>query len=117
MTFREYQEQARRTQNPALSPRQRTEHATWLLSSEVGEVCGIFQKTHQGHELNLPALRKEIGDVLWGLSELCDVFDWDMGAIAEKISQSCANATPKDFPLNIACTAQRRMCDVRQEAE
>ena len=97
MQFREYQEQARRTQNPELSPRQRTEHATWLLSSEVGEVCGIFQKTHQGHELNLPALRKEIGDVLWGLGELCDVFDWDMGAIAEENIAKLRKRYPEGF--------------------
>ena len=97
MQFREYQEQARRTQNPALSPRQRTEHATWLLSSEVGEVCGIFQKTHQGHELNLPALRKEIGDVLWGLSELCDVFGFDMGAIAEENIAKLRKRYPEGF--------------------
>ena len=29
------------------------------------------------------ALRKEIGDCLWMLGELCDVYGFDMGAIAE----------------------------------
>ena len=97
MNFRDYQNQARRTQNTALSPRDQLEHATWLLSSEVGEVCGVFQKTHQGHELNLPALRKEIGDVLWGLSELCDVFGFDMGAIAEENIAKLRKRYPEGF--------------------
>lgn len=37
LTFREYQEQARRTQNPNLSPREQLEHALWGLAAEVGE--------------------------------------------------------------------------------
>ena len=113
MNFRDYQNQARRTQNPALSPRDQLEHALWGLSAEVGEVLGLHQKTHQGHAMDAVKLRKEIGDVLWFVGELCDVYGFDMGAIAEENMQSCANATQKDFPLNIVCTAQRGMCDVR----
>ena len=85
MLFREYQEQARRTQNPDLTPRERREHALWGLSAEVGEVCGIHQKLHQGHNLNdLTPIRKEIGDCLWMIAELCDVYGFDMGSIAEE---------------------------------
>ncbi len=73
MKIRDYQDQARRTQNPKLTPRERLEHALWGLSAEVGEVCGLYQKTHQGHPLNAVALRKEIGDILWFVAELCDV--------------------------------------------
>ena len=49
MTFKDYQRQARRTQNPNLSPKEQLEHALWGLSAEVGEICGIHQKKHQGH--------------------------------------------------------------------
>lgn len=97
MKMRYYQEQARRTQNPNLTPRERAEHATWLLASEVGEVCGLFQKTHQGHELNVGALRKEIGDVLWGLAELCDVFGFDLGCIAEENLVKLRSRYPSGF--------------------
>lgn len=38
MTLNEYAALARRTQNPALTPREQLEHALWGLSSEVGEV-------------------------------------------------------------------------------
>lgn len=97
MTFREYQEQARRTQNPALTPRERLEHALWELSAEVGEVCGLHQKTHQGHAMDAVALRKEIGDVLWGIAELCDVYGFDMGYIAEQNIEKLRKRYPAGF--------------------
>ena len=97
MNYREYQEAARRTQNPALTHRERLEHATWGLSAEVGEVCGILQKSHQGHPINSAALRKEIGDCYWFLAELCDVFGWDMGAIAEENIAKLKKRYPNGF--------------------
>ena len=83
MTFAEYQNLARRTQNSELSPIERIEHSLWGLSAEVGEVCGLFQKIHQGHEFSQDALIKEIGDVLWMVAELCDANELDMGKVAE----------------------------------
>lgn len=97
MTFREYQEKARRTQNPELTPRERLEHALWELSAEVGEVCGLHQKTHQGHAMDAVALRKEIGDVLWGIAELCDVYGFDMGYIAEQNIEKLRKRYPAGF--------------------
>ena len=80
--FREYQELARRTQNTALPLWAMREHALFGLSSEVGEVMGIHQKVHQGHPLDETALRLEIGDIMWFISELCDVYGWSMEDIA-----------------------------------
>lgn len=97
MTFREYQEQARRTQNPELTPRERLEHALWGLSAEVGEVCGIHQKRHQGHVVNIPALRKEIGDIMWFAAELCDVYKFDLGMIAEENIAKLRRRYPEGF--------------------
>jgi NTP pyrophosphatase (non-canonical NTP hydrolase) len=99
MKMRYYQEQARRTQNPNLTPRERAEHATWGLTSEVGEICGIFQKTHQGHELDRKALRKEVGDALWFIAELCDTFQWDMGCIAEENLVKLRKRYPSGFSV------------------
>ena len=82
-SFKQYQREARRTQNPDLSPRDMQEHALWGLASEVGEVCSLHQKTHQGHSLDPAALRKEIGDCLWMISELCDLYGFDLSVIAQ----------------------------------
>ena len=82
-TFDEYQEQARRTQNAALPLWALREHALYGLTSEVGEVLGLHQKIHQGHPMDDVKLRLEVGDCLWFLSELCDVYGWDMGDVAQ----------------------------------
>lgn len=99
MTFREYQEQARRTQNPELTPREQLEHALWGLAAEVGEVLGLHQKTHQGHAMDAVALRKEIGDCLWMLGELCDVYGFDMGMIAEQNIAKLRKRYPAGFSV------------------
>lgn len=96
-TFDEYQRDARRTQNPDLTPREQLEHALWGLSSEVGEVCGLHQKLHQGHDMDYSALRKEIGDVLWMVAELCDVYHFQMGAIAAQNIDKLRKRYPEGF--------------------
>jgi NTP pyrophosphatase (non-canonical NTP hydrolase) len=83
MLFSEYQEQARRTQRKDLPLWALREHALFLLGSEIGEVMGLHQKVHQGHPLDVNELKLEIGDVMWGLAELCDVYGFDMGDVAQ----------------------------------
>lgn len=75
-TFEEYQSAARRTQNDALPLWAKREHAKMGLMSEVGEIMGIYQKTYQGHDYDEVALKLEIGDCFWFLSELCDCNGW-----------------------------------------
>jgi NTP pyrophosphatase (non-canonical NTP hydrolase) len=82
MEFNEYQEQARRTQRSDLPMWALREHALYGLTSEVGEVMGLHQKVHQGHPMDETALRLEIGDVMWFVAELCDVYGWSMSDIA-----------------------------------
>lgn len=97
MTLNEYQTLARRTQNPDLTPRDQLEHALWGLASEAGEVCSLHQKMHQGHPLDAVALRKEIGDVLWMIAELCDVYGFSMEAIAEENIAKLRKRYPNGF--------------------
>lgn len=97
MTMNEYQALARRTQNPNLTPREQLEHALWGLSSEVGEVCSLHQKTHQGHPMDANALRKEIGDVLWMLAELCDVYGFTLEGVAEENIAKLCKRYPDGF--------------------
>ena len=83
MTFHDYQILARRTQNPELTPRERLEHATWGLCAEVGEVCALHQKKHQGHILNQASVLDELSDCLWFIAELCDVYGFNLDEVAE----------------------------------
>lgn len=74
MEFNRYQELARRTQDTTLTPEKRLEHALFGLASEAGEVLGIFQKGIQRHPIVENEVFKELGDVLWFISEVCDCF-------------------------------------------
>ena len=97
MTFERYQELARRTQNRDLNESERLRHALWGLSAEVGEVCGLFQKTYQGHDIVRDDVAKEIGDCFWMLGELCDVMGFDMGGIAEQNIEKLRRRYPHGF--------------------
>ena len=97
MTFGEYQAAARRTQNPALKFFEMREHALCGLAAEVGEVHSIHQKNRQGHPIDMFALANEIGDVLWMLSELCDVYHLDLDVIAQMNIEKLKARYPEGF--------------------
>ena len=83
MRFDEYQVLARRTQNHELSNDERLNHALRGLAAEAGEVNGIYQKVLQGHPADERKVVKEMGDVLWFLSELADCLCVHLGSVAE----------------------------------
>lgn len=109
MDFNEYQVLARRTQNPALPLWATREHALYGLSSEVGEVLGLHQKVHQGHAMDEQALRLEIGDVLWFLAELCDVYGWSLDSIA----RANINKLRTRYPVKFTSEQSIRRVDTR----
>lgn len=71
LTIRDYYKAALRTINPSLTTNDVKHHALHLIASECGEIHGLYQKTYQGHELNKDRVMDEIGDLCWGLMELC----------------------------------------------
>ena len=81
-TFGEYQEDVLRTQNLTWTRKETVTHALRELASEVGELNGIFQKEMQGHEVHIEDVSEEVGDVLWGLGELCNALGLHLGIIA-----------------------------------
>ena len=99
MDFGDYQYEARRTQRKDLPLWALREHALFGLSSEVGEVMGLHQKVHQGHRLDENALRLEIGDVLWFIAELCDVYGWSMEDVARLNIQKLRNRYYDEFTV------------------
>ena len=71
MTLNEYQQLAARTIDKTRSEEDIEKHALLGLSSEVGELLGLYQKEMQGHEFNVMEAIEEAGDVLWMLSAWC----------------------------------------------
>ena len=79
MTPNEYQKLATRTCNLLHSPLDDMAcHAVFGLTSEAGEVAGLFQKWYQGHELDEEHLMKELGDCLWMIAELCTAYGFSL---------------------------------------
>ena len=97
MNMDTYQAMAARTINKDLDDKQTLHHALFEMSSEMGEISGIYQKELQGHEIDKQHLKKEIGDLLWGVAELCTVNDFSMDEIAQMNIDKLRERYPDGF--------------------
>lgn len=81
--FNLYQMDAARTINPTQSRDGNLANFALGLAGEVGEVCEPIKKhLYHGKKLDLVAMRKELGDVLWYLSSVCFVLNLDLAEVA-----------------------------------
>lgn len=97
MYFAEYQALARRTQNLKLSNEERFKHAMFGMQSELGEIAGIYQKECQGHRVDAADVIYELGDLLWFMSEFCDVLGFDLEDVAKSNIQKLKQRYPHGF--------------------
>ena len=100
MTFEEYQQLAARTMNQNLDDEETEWHALFEMCSEVGEIHGIYQKYYQGHEIDIDALTLEIGDLLWGIAELCTVNSINLDTVAERNIAKLRKRYPDGFDVD-----------------
>ena len=78
MTFTEYQELARRTQQANITQERKLRYALCGLAAECRELEGVCVTEKVSKESNPKDRMLESGDILWLLSELCDVCGWDL---------------------------------------
>ena len=97
MTLEEYRQLAARTINPKCTLMEQEMHALHLLSAEVGEIHSLYQKVYQGHDLNEEELALELGDLLWGIAELCSAKGWKLVDIAAKNIEKLRRRYPDGF--------------------
>ena len=83
MQMNEYQKAAARTINPELYPEQQVMHALHGMTGEVGEIHSLYQKAYQGHPFSHDHLKKELGDLLWFISEYCTAMGWTLEEVAQ----------------------------------
>lgn len=108
MTANEYQREAMRTLNPALSQQDILVNGVMGLCGEAGKVINIVKKhLAQGHPLDREALIRELGDVAWYLAETATALDLDLDAVLSKILQSCARVTLKVSRRSNRCAGMR----------
>ena len=79
------------TRKTAKYPKRREKEYLMIgLMNEAGEVGGAFKKEIRDHVDNTELILDEMGDVLWDLTRLCDVYDI-------KISELMTNNIDKLF--------------------
>lgn len=79
----DYQLLAGRTMNPDLSDFDTMQHALHGMVGEIGEIHSLFQKVYQGHDIDVVHLKKELGDLLWFVSEFATINRWELSEIAQ----------------------------------
>lgn len=97
MSLDEYEHLAARTISENLLPFEIESHALHGITSEVGEIHGLFQKVYQGHQINKEHLKKELGDLLWFIAEYCTACDWSLEHIARMNIEKLMARYPDGF--------------------
>ena len=67
------------------------------MSSEIGEIHGIYQKSYQGHKIEEEHLEKEVGDLLWFIAEFCTAYGWDLEDVMKKNIDKLKARYPEGF--------------------
>lgn len=84
MTGTEYQNLAMRTASISEEYRSdRLYHGSLGLASEAGEVCGLLQKRYQGHDFDYDHMKKELGDCMWMIAEICSACGFTMDDVMQ----------------------------------
>lgn len=95
--FNYYQEMAKRTASK-LPPQQKLLNWSLGLAGEAGEVCDSVKKyVFHGHALDHDHMVKELGDILWYLSQMAETLDIDLATIAEKNIAKLKARYPEGF--------------------
>lgn len=98
MTPNEYQKAAARTINEDLTPLGMEHHALFGMCGEIGEIHSLYQKMYQGHPRpDNEHLKKEVGDLLWFISEFCTSFGWGLEDVMKENIEKLYSRYPNGF--------------------
>jgi|GEM_PF-1339240 len=98
MTGNEYQELASRTMDfKNMDSSDQEYHALFGMSSEIGELHGIYQKYYQGHKDDEEHKKKEVGDLLWFIAEYCTANGWMLEDIMQLNIDKLIERYPEGF--------------------
>jgi len=86
------------TRKTARYPKRREKEYLMLgLMNEAGEVGGAFKKEIRDHVDNTDLIIDEMGDVLWYLTRLCDVYDIKLSELmTNNIDKLLGRMTPEE---------------------
>lgn len=89
MTFNEYQEFASKGILPVGQGKNGAIHFALGLAGETGEVCDIIKKREfHGRDIPIDDVKKELGDVMWYVANLCNTFHFSIeDVIADNVQK------------------------------
>ena len=101
MEGKEYQKLAMKTLNPSLTKKDMLVNGVMGLNGESGEVIDIVKKhMFQGHELDKDKIKKELGDVMWYVAEVCEALDLSLDEVMEGNIKKLAKRFKDGFTVN-----------------
>jgi NTP pyrophosphatase (non-canonical NTP hydrolase) len=105
LKLNEYQELALRTHNIDLPQVQAFCNYALGLTGEAGEVADHIKKgVFHGHEMNRHDIAKELGDVMWYVSNLAKLINFTLDDIAimnvNKLKKRYPEGFSKEFSIN-----------------
>lgn len=113
MELNEYHKLAMRTANRELPWLERYTNAALGLAGEAGEVCDHLKKhVHHGHPFDREAAKKELGDLLWYVTQGADA----LGCTLEEIAQGNIDKLRRRYPDGFSSEASMARAD-REVAE
>ena len=100
-----YQKLAMKTVNPELTKKDMLVNGVMGLNGESGEVIDVVKKhMFQGHDLDVDKIKKELGDVMWYVAEVCESLDLKMDEVMEcniaKLANRFKNGFTKEDSIN-----------------
>lgn len=79
MEIKEYQEATQRTLAQLETPLMNDLHMIIGITTESSEISDAYKKHFAyGKELDLVNIKEEVGDIMWYISNLCNLHDWDL---------------------------------------
>ena len=101
MNGNEYQKLVMKTLNPALNKKEILVNGVMGLNGESGEVIDIVKKhMFQGHELDKEKIKKELGDVMWYVAEVCEALDLSLDEVMEGNIEKLRKRFKDGFTVN-----------------
>lgn len=113
MEIKEYQKLSTRTMVNLETPLMDDLHMVLGMQTEVAEVADAYKKhVAYGRELDLVNVQEELGDLLFYVSNLCELHGWDLREIMQSNINKLQVRYPEKFDANLA---QNR--DLKKERE
>ena len=97
MTGKEYQKLAMRTCSINDDNKSMMYHGVFGLTSEAGEVAGLLQKVYQYHPFDEEHMKKELGDCMWMIAEICTALDFSLDDVMQTNIEKLKARYPNGF--------------------